>query len=272
LWGTAPDFQSEIIKIKAFVQDRTTWMTFNLGPNTDCSNVEIPPLVITKIMYHPDSTFDFPHNKDLEFIQIKNTGNSVVNLTGVYFSGTGFVYQFPSSSFVSPGATMILASNEVIFKAKYGFSPIGQFTRHLSNTGQKLVLADGFGNIIDSVSYSSKPPWPDADGNGYYLDLTDPLSDNSIAANWTATGTSIVPIEDKEWLTLYPTLVRDYLVIEAKGMINSLQLFDIQGRLIKSININASSYYLDMTTYARGIYLVKVIGSQGNFVKKIVRE
>ena len=57
----------------------------------------------------------------------------------------------------------------------------GQFTRNLSNKGEKLVLADGFGNVIDSVSYSDQPPWPNADGNGYYLELIDPFSDNSIA-------------------------------------------------------------------------------------------
>lgn len=272
LWTTAPDFESEIIKIKSFVQERTAWMTVNLGPCTACSNVETPSLVITKIMYHPDSTFDFPHNKDLEFIEIRNTGNSVAVLTGLYFSGTGFIYQFQPNTVIAPDATIILASNEVVFKAKYGFSPRGQFTRHLSNAGQKLVLADGFGNVIDSVSYSGKPPWPDANGNGYYLNLTDPLSDNSIAANWTATGASIVPVEDKEWLTVYPTLVRDNLVIEAKGIMNYVQLFDLQGRLIISININASSYYLDMTTFARGMYLVKVIASEGVFVRKVIRE
>ena len=36
------------------------------------------------------------------------------------------------------------------------------------------MLADGFGNVIDSVRYHDTIPWPEADGNGYYLKLTDP--------------------------------------------------------------------------------------------------
>jgi hypothetical protein len=96
--------------------------------------------------------------------------------------------------------------------------------------------------------------------------------DNSLAANWTATGTSIVPIENKEWLTIYPTLVRDFLVVEAKGTINKLQLFNIQGKMMESINVNSGSYYLDMSRYAGGMYFVRINSSQGNFVRKIVKE
>jgi len=271
-WGTASDFESEIIKIKSFIQERIVWMTTNLGPFSDCSNVATPAIVITKIMYNPDTTIAFSNSKDMEFIEIKNTGNIIVNLTGVYFMGTGFVYQFPANTVIAPDATMILASNATVFKAKYGFSPAGQFTRHLSNTGQNLVLADGFGNIIDNVNYSNLPPWPDADGNGYYLELTDPLSDNSIPANWTATGTSIVPVEYKQWLTFYPSPVKDNLTIEAKGKINSLQLFDIQGRLLQKININSETYILNMSTYQRGMYLIKAITNEGVFVRKFIKE
>ena len=77
---------------------------------------------------------------------------------------------------VEPHGSIILAGNSEVFRAKYGFYPYGQFTRSLSNTGEKLVLADGFGNVIDIVEYSDLPPWPDAKFNGYYLALNDPHS------------------------------------------------------------------------------------------------
>jgi hypothetical protein len=32
-------------------------------------------------------------------------------------------------------------------------TPFGQFTRNLSNKSQKIVLADAYGNTIDSVEY-----------------------------------------------------------------------------------------------------------------------
>ena len=187
-----------------------------IGPATSCPTVNLPSLVITKIMYNPDTSVDFPNSNDQEFIEIKNTGNQTVDLTGIYFGGTGFVYRFPAHSEIRQGATTILANKPMVFTRKYGILPSGQFTRNLSNTGENLVLADGFGNVIDSVSYSNLPPWPNADGNGYYLELTDPFSDNSIAYNWTASANKIVSvdeIENNKSLKLYPSPVTDQLTL-----------------------------------------------------------
>jgi hypothetical protein len=274
-WGTVPNLAREITKIKDFLKLRIPWMTSNIGPSSNCSNVEIPPLVITKIMYNPDTTITFPDSKDQEFIEIKNTGNKTISLTGVYFSGTGFVYQFPVYSEILPNSTKILASNSAVFRSKYSISPSGQFTRNLSNSGEKLVLADGFGNVIDSVRYSNLPPWPNADGNGYSLELTDPLSDNSIAANWTASVPTLVSVEDVEYnpeIKYYPIPVKNNLTIESSGKISILQLFDFQGRLLRKITVNSEIYNLDMNSCLPGIYLIEVITPDGSNVQKIMKE
>jgi hypothetical protein len=250
-------------------------MTVNIGPYSNCSNVETPSLVITKIMYNPNTTADFPVSNDQEFIEIQNTGPETIDLTGVYFSGTGFVYQFPAYSEIFPNSRKVLASNSAVFMAKYGISPSGQFTRNLSNKGEKLVLADGFGNVIDSVRYSNLPPWPDADGNGYYLDLIDPSSDNNIASNWTASTNTIVSVRETENinnLKFYPTPVKNILTIESSNAIRIVELYDFQGRLIRYIAVNSGIYKLDMSSCSRGIYLVQVFTPAGNFIKKIIKE
>jgi hypothetical protein len=275
LWGTASNLANEIIKLKEFLQQRISWITSNIGSYSDCNNVETPSLLITKIMYDPNPTFDFPNSKDLEFIELKNNGNKTINLTGVYFSGTGFVYQFPVNSLIGPYSKKILASNPAVFTAKYGFSPSGQFTRNLSNTGENLELADGFGNIIDNVRYSNLPPWPNANANGYSLELTDPLSDNSIATNWTASTPTLVSVEDAEndlSLKFYPSPVKDHLQIEAEGTINSLQLINFRGCLLQTIKVNSEKYNLDMTSCFPGIYLIKVFTPNRNYVQKIFKE
>jgi hypothetical protein len=274
-WGTVPNLSAEISNMKDWLKQRIDWITANIGPYSDCSNVETPPLVITKIMYNPNTTIDFPNSKDLEFIEITNTGNKAVNLSGVYFSGTGFVYQFPAYSEIFPNSTRILASNSTVFMEKYGFAPFGQFTRNLSNEGSKLVLADGFGNVIDSVSYSNLPPWPDADGNGYYLQLIDPFSDNSIASNWTASQNLILSVKETENnmnLKFYPTPVTNNLTIESSATIKTVELFDFQGILIRKIVINSGIYKLDMSSCSQGLYLVHVITPAGSFMQKIIKE
>ncbi|MCX6320472.1 MAG: CotH kinase family protein [Bacteroidia bacterium] len=275
LWGTVGNHPNEIIKLKAFLNQRIPWMTTLIGPSSNCSDVGTPSLVITKIMYNPNTTIDFSISNDQEFIEIKNTGNKTVNLTGVYFSGTGFVYQFPVYSQIFPNATKILASNATVFRAKYGFPPSGQFTRNLSNSGQNLVLADGFGNVIDNVQYSNLSPWPNASANGYFLELTDPFSDNSIATNWTASISVIVSVEDTEndqSMKFYPSPVKDNLTVESADRINTIQLLDIQGCILQTINVNTERYSIDMTSCLPGTYLIKVIKQDRSFVRKIIKE
>jgi hypothetical protein len=274
-WNTSPSHDQDIASIKNWLQTRILWMTNSLGSYSDCSNVVTPPLVIDKIMYAPDSTTLFHSSKDQEFIEIVNTGSSAVNLSGVYFSRPGFIYQFPANSVIEAGSGKLLAADKSIFFAKYGIAPSGQFTRNLSNTGETLVLADAFGNVIDSVSYSNLSPWPDALGNGNYIELSDPLSDNSKGESWVAANTRLVSVENAESnpiLKLYPLPVKDKLFIEFSKGEYILQLIDFQGYLLNTVNIDSDSYSLDMTRYKSGIYLIRIVSSGRSYVRKIVKE
>jgi hypothetical protein len=179
-WGKTGSHEQRIAAIKTFMSERTEWITGHIGSYEACSDVSVPLLTITKIMYHPQPTTQFPDDDQLEFIEIRNTGNTNVSLSGIYFAGTGLVYQFPANSILGPGLCVILASNAAIFQSRYGFAPFGQYTRHLSNSSEALTLADAFGNVIDFVEYDDDNPWPDADGNGYYLALADSGLDNSL--------------------------------------------------------------------------------------------
>jgi hypothetical protein len=136
-------------------------------------------------------------------------------------------------------------------------------------------MADGFGNVIDSLTYSDQPPWPNADGNGYYLELIDPLSDNSIASNWTASTNTIVSVRETDngiKFRVYPTPVKDRLTVESSGTIKIVELYDYQGRQIRKIIVDSGNYILDMSSLSRGIYVLRVFTYNRSFVQKIVKE
>jgi len=136
-------------------------------------------------------------------------------------------------------------------------------------------LADGFGNIIDNVQYSNMLPWPNADGNGSYLELTDPSLDNNIASNWIVSSNAIVSVEDvktEQELNLYPSPVKDILTIESSGRMNILQLFDSQGILLRNFNVNSGTFSIDMTSYTPGLYILKVISYERNYMRKVIKE
>lgn len=274
-WGTVGDHPAQIAGIKTFLQQRINWITNNIGSHSSCDNPEIPPLVISRINYAPDTSAVFPVSNDLEFIEITNTGNEAVNMTGIYFSGTGFVYKFNLNRMAGPGQSIILAGNSEVFTTKYGFSPFGQFTRSLSNTGENIVLADGFGNVIDNVHYSNLPPWPDVNANGLFLELIDLSSDNNIASNWKASASVLVSVNDIEndyALKLYPSPVTDLLRIENQTVILSVELYNIMGTKLQTIPVNSECYNMDMRSYTQGMYLVKVVTTRGSVVRKILRK
>ena len=274
-WGINDQFQKRIDDIKNFLGKRIEWITTNVGPYSECSNVPVPPLVISRIMYNPPSSVTPLKSDDQEFIEITNIGDEDADLTGIYFSGTGFVYQFPANSTIKAHSSLLLASNSSAFIKRYGFKPFGQFTRNLSDTGQSLVMVDGFGNVITKLSYSASSPWPDANGNGKYLQLNDPASDNSVPQNWVASNLELfdeqnIPSDLGLWL--YPNPVRDILRIQCGSEIQTIYLYDVSANLLLTIPVNSHTLDLFMGHYSPGMYLIRALTGNGFVTKKIIKQ
>ena len=202
LWGHS----AEVEGMKNWIQLRADWMSSNIGSCEDCSDVDVPPLVISKIHYHPLDWQNFSGDR-LEFIEITNNGDEEVDLTGVYFRELGITYGFPVGSTLAGREALVLCSDSLEFIEYYNMVPFGQFNRNLSNKSENLVMADVWGNIIDQVHYYDSDPWPrQADGEGYYLQLIDLDWDNSLPENWTIGNdlTGIMENTANEGFRIYP--------------------------------------------------------------------
>lgn len=274
-WGKVSSQSTRIATIKSFMQERTAWITANIGGYSACSNITVPQLAITKINYHPQKSTEFPDSDAQEFIEIRNTGTTTVNLSGIYFTGTGLVYQFPANAVLGPGLSVILAANATVFQSKYGFSPFGQFTRHLSNSTESLILADAFGNIIDSVVYSDQSPWAYADGNGQYLKLSDPALDNSLPESWIASGDIITsahqpPAEIS--LAVYPNPAHDLLHVTSASDIGSISIYDIRGSLMQTRHYESMNCTADISWLSPGTYILRIFTAQGSRAVRFVKE
>lgn len=274
-WGTIPNDTIEIRNLKTFLSNRILWMTKELGSFSSCSNIKTPSLVITKINYNPATSAAFPVSNDLEFIEIKNTGNSTVDLTGIYLKELGLSYQFPKNSTITADNTIYLASNSATFQKKYNKTAFGQFTRNLSNKSQKIVLADGFGNTIDSVEYFNTAPWPSADGNGNYLQLISTDLDNALASSWTTSSDQTLAVKefsDLKGLILYPNPVTSYLTIQAEKPILSYKIYDVLGRLLYEANEDSNDLKVNFSSYAKGIYYISLSNGDEKSTKKIIKQ
>jgi hypothetical protein len=274
-WNTVPDLDGEVDNIKDFIAERLDWINANIGTFTACNNVEVPSLVISGINYNPSESDAFPESDDQEFIEITNTGSETADLTGVYLSELGVSYQFPVAATITAGQKIFLASNSTVFQSKYGVAAFGQFVRNMSNKTQKLVLSDAFGNKIDEVQYADSSPWPNADGNGKFLHLTNNTLDNSLASSWSAEDEATMSRNDlalAAQVMVYPNPVNDMLTIASESLIRSIAVYDISGKQLTVLNPNSNSIVVNFAKYASGIYFIKIDGETGTLTKKIVRQ
>jgi hypothetical protein len=265
----------ELTKLKSFLSTRISWITSNLGSFSACNSVAVPSLVITKINYNPATSSNFTESNDLEFIEIKNTGNTTVNLTGIYFRELGVTYNFPANSTLMANKSIFLASNSTVFTSKYGFAPFGQFTRNLSNSSEKLVLADGFGNVIDTVEYFDKSPWPDADGSGNYLQLISTALDNNVASSWIASSgesLSTTSFSNATRLSIYPNPARNSITIDSDTMIKSIKILNVLGAVIYKSQPKSNKVTVDIESYTSGVYMISVDDAFGATTKKFIKQ
>ena len=275
-WGIGEDRADHIALMKQWVMDRVDWITSQLGNGQACEGESVSNLVITRINYHP-MTEDGKDEKDLEFIEITNTGSTTIDLTGVYFGGTGLVYQFPPNITLGAGSSVYLANEADAFKEAYGFNPFDEFSRSLNNGGQTITLLNGYGMTIDEVTYLDEAPWPtEADGDGYFLSVIDPTADNNDPSNWKADNVldvDLLATQPQDFaLSVFPNPTSDNIQITSKRQLVSVRVFDVQGKLLQSIHSGGPTSTIDVSHFEKGVYLLEIQTDTQLYRRKVVIE
>ena len=264
-WSKMTQHASEIQAMKTWIQQRINWLNQNIGSYDNC-NMELPPLVISKIHYHPMDAEPFNGNQ-LEFIQIDNNSDDDIDLTGIYLRELGITYNFPNGSHLAARDALVLCSDSLAYIQYYNKLPFGEYQRKLSNKSEKIVLADAWGNVIDEVHYSDSEPWPtEPDGNGPYLKLIDLELDNSLAENWTYSTEydNADEISDNK-LAVFPNPANGMLNIVTKKHIISTEIIDLYGRIIARFSDNT----INVSTLPNGYYNIRITTDEEVVVSKV---
>lgn len=177
--------------------------TFDLTiQDNDGTIPEIGDLVITEIMYNSTSTDD-------EWIEIYNASGSDITLGSEWQLSYGSgptTFNF-SGTVITAGSylTVAIGSDGVApYNVDNPFTPdvsifslpadaaVTSNTNQLVNSSTTIALTfepSGTNLTIDAVVYDDGAPWPTAaDGDGPSLELIDVAFDNSLGANWIASG------------------------------------------------------------------------------------
>ncbi|MEC9353563.1 MAG: CotH kinase family protein, partial [Planctomycetota bacterium] len=139
---------------------------------------DVSALRISEIHYNPrPADEDSPvSQQDLEFIELVNTAEEALDLSGVRFS-KGIEFDFTASAVLDlePGEFVVIVKDIEAFATRYDVGRIliaGEYRGNLANAGEELALQDALGETILAFSYSDD--WdPQTDGQGFPLELAD---------------------------------------------------------------------------------------------------
>lgn len=170
------------LKARAYYSSQSKWSalneaTFAVGPVKD-------KLRITEIMFHPAE----PNDPCQEFVELKNTGTTTLNLNLVKFT-EGIHFTFPNMT-LAAGDYALVVEDVNAFNARYGAGKniAGQYTGSLDNGGERIRLEDAIGQTILDFEY--KDGWRrTADGDGFSLNIFDANADVNTwgdESNWCA--------------------------------------------------------------------------------------
>ncbi len=87
-------------------------------------------------------------------------------------------------------------------------------------------------------------------------------------------NTVILGLEDFAQLEFnyYPNPATDHITVNSNLVINSIQLYDMQGRVLISKKLDATTTTIDVSNYSKGVYFLKVNSANGEKTKKIIKE
>ncbi len=73
-------------------------------------------------------------------------------------------------------------------------------------------------------------------------------------------------------IAIYPNPTHSIINIKSESIIKSLQLFDVQGRLLQTRLVNEANSVLDISEKSNGIYFLKVTSDNGIKTEKIIKK
>jgi len=164
------------------------------GLTTDGPSVAGPWVAINELHTNPDVKTEL-----VEFVELYNYGTTAVDLSGWSFT-EGIFFTFPAGATLPAGGYVVVAEDPEQLNAKFGTERVGlpaslvfgPYGGALAGDGERVVLCDATGRIVDEVDYQLGFPWPTvgdsvpegSPGLGASLQLVNPRFDNDLGGSW----------------------------------------------------------------------------------------
>jgi hypothetical protein len=159
--------------------DKLIWLMVFALLTLVLTNLQGQAVVINEVMYHPPMARD-----DLQFIELMNIKEEVVDLSGWRLSG-GVNFTFPKGAQIQPNSFTVISASPLAFSKHYQTQALGPFKKSLSHSGERIALMNDAGQVIDELTFSDESPWPKTpDGYGASIERIAPSIPVTTHRNW----------------------------------------------------------------------------------------
>lgn len=103
-----------------------------------------------------------------------------------------------------------------------------------------------------------------------YFDYNAPIETELARTTFQLLANPDVP-EDAS-VVMYPNPAKNQVNISCSGVIETIEMYDIQGRMLRTAVVNANATTLDVSDKANGVYFIRITSDKGQKVEKLIKE
>lgn len=149
----------------------------------------------------------------------------------------------------------------------------------IRRTGNKIEFifqniqldSGGHGNVLLKIQSNSNLVEGDSvtESAAIYFDYNFPVITNDAETVFATLGINNPTIDAT--VSLYPNPVKDVVTIRSASQIQSIQLYDVQGRLLQTMVVDTNDYLFNLSERTSGVYFVKITTDSGVKIEKMIK-
>jgi Secretion system C-terminal sorting domain len=206
---------------------------------------------------------DYLHYK----INFENIGTEIVDNVVVEM-------EFNPAKFDIGSLKILYSPNEVIVTIKEN-----KIIFFFSNIDLKIPVGNpksggGTGGVLMAVipNPNVPPNVPVGANASIFFDYNAPITTNIASTQFTNFSLKNPNHTIDSSITIYPNPTKNNIKINANTVLKSIQLFDIQGRILQIKNQDKNATSLDISNRSKGIYFLKITTEKGSKIEKIIKD
>lgn len=256
-----------------------------LIPHFKALEINEPQIVINEINYKSSDESDAG-----DWLELHNPSTLDIDLSSWIIKDDNDEHEF-----IIPDMTLTSGDFIVIVENQEKFTNVHSDVETIENLGfglggnDQVRIFNAADELIDSVSYSSMAPWPNAaNGNGYTLELLNPILDNTLPENYediningspgrrNVLETNSVDMEYIESISIFPNPASDQLNIVVNASRNNqfdVTVLDAMGRTViyknnLNYNLGDNKLTINVKHLINGIYRINIKNNDGHEANK----